>query len=232
MKKRTDKTKEKTDLENFQDSFIREVDEDLKNDNLKKLWEKYGLYIIIGVVFILTITVSFETFKVLHEKKNQTWSDKYAYALNLQLQGRYNESLNLLNEIVEHKHDVYSDLAKVQISNVYFEKGDSEKAIAELENIINDKNMNQKLKDISIIKLASYKLDTAPKDEIVTLLSPLAKSDNSWTNIAKEMLAMLEIREGNVEEAKKIYEEILSYPNLPEVLKFRVQDMLSVLNDI
>lgn len=231
MKKKADNTKEKTDIEKFQDSFIQEVDEDLKKDNLKKIWDKYGLYIIIAVVLILTSAVSFETFKVMHEKRNQTWSDKYALALNMQLQGRYDDSLKMLNDLVNHKHDVYSDLAKVQIANIYFEQGNTDKAIEELNNIINDANMNQKLKDVSVIKLASYKLDTAPKEELVKMLSPLVQTDNSWTNVAKEMLAMVEIREGNIEGAKKIYEEILASPNLPEILKFRVQDMLAVLND-
>lgn len=232
MKKKVNKAEDKTDLEVFQDAFIQEVDEDLKNENLKKLWDKYGLYIIVTVVLILTATVSFETFKVLHEKRNQTWSDKYSYAINLQLQGKDAESLKVLNEIIEHKHDIYSDLAKVQVSNIYFEQGDTAKAIEELENIINDKETNKKLRDITTIKLASYKLDTAPREEITALLSPLATTDNSWTNIAKEMLAMLEIREGNIEGAKEIYNDILSSPSLPDVLRYRVQDMLTVLNEV
>ncbi|MDR1694720.1 MAG: tetratricopeptide repeat protein [Lactobacillaceae bacterium] len=231
MKKRVSKAEEKSDLEVFQDRFIQEVDEELKNENLVIFWKKYGLYIVAAVVLILTATVSFETFKALHEKRNQTWSDKYAYALSLQLQGRYEDSLKTLEEIVEQKHEIYSDLAKIQISNIYFDEGDTEKAVSELENVINDKNMNEKLKDISTIKIASYKLDTAPREEIEALLKTLASTENTWTNIAKEMLAMLEIREGNYAEARKIYEEILSSPSLSDVLRFRVQDMLSVLNN-
>ena len=46
------------------------------------------------------------------------------------------------------------------------------------------------------------------------------------------MLAMLEIRDGNLDGAKNYYNEILSSENLPEVLRYRVQDMLSILNDV
>ena len=41
---------------------------------------------------------------------------------------------------------------------------------------------------------------------------------------------MAAIRDGNIEEAQLLYNEILNTPNLPDGLKMRVQDMLSVLN--
>ncbi|MFV0626289.1 MAG: tetratricopeptide repeat protein [Alphaproteobacteria bacterium] len=215
-----------------QDKLLREVDEDLRSDSITAFWKIYGLYIIIFVVLVLSFTVSFETFKAWHQKKNQTWSDAYAYALNLQIQGKYDDSLKVLNDIVAEDHDIYADLAKVQISNVLFEQGKTKEATVALEKIINEGNLNPKMKDVSIIKLATYKLDEAPKEEIVALLSPLATTNNSWTNVAKEMLAMLEIREGNIEEARKIYAEILESSDLSESLRARVQDMLSVLGDV
>ncbi len=41
---------------------------------------------------------------------------------------------------------------------------------------------------------------------------------------------MLAIRDGNMEQAKALYGEILNTPNLSDGLKLRVQDMLSVLD--
>ena len=74
-----------------QEAFIKEVNEDLKNESMKKMWDKYGLYIIILVVAALTAAVSFEAIKAWYTKKLQTWSDSYAYALSLQNQGKYDE---------------------------------------------------------------------------------------------------------------------------------------------
>ena len=44
------------------------------------------------------------------------------------------------------------------------------------------------------------------------------------------MLAMLAIREGDLDTAKKLYGEILNTPELSDGLKLRIQDMLSVLD--
>ncbi len=214
------------------ENFFREVSEDVQNDKLKKIWDTYGLQIIIAVIVVLTIAVSFETFKAWQVKRNETWSDAYAYALNLQAQGKYDESLKVLAEIEQKNKGIYSDIAEIQKANVLFEQGKNSEALAKLEQIVNDESVNPKMRHITAVKLASYKLDTAPRAEIEKLLTPLMSEESSWKNIAKEMLAMLEIREGNIEKAKALYTEILNSPDLSDGLKLRVQDMLSALNSI
>ncbi len=213
-----------------QEAFIREVTEEVKNDNLKQMWEKYGIYIILLVVLAIVGAVSFESFKSWRQAKSETWSDTYAYALNLENQGKYDESLKVLEQMEKTGGNIYSDIARLQTSNILFEQGKNEEAIKVLEEIAADKSINKKLRDVSAVKLASYKLDNAPREEIDALLQPLIRENGSWANIAKEMTAMAAIRDGNIEEAQVLYNEILNTPNLPDGLKMRVQDMLSVLN--
>ena len=214
------------------DNFFKEVSEDVQNDRLKKIWDTYGLHIIIAIIIVLTIAVSFETLKAWRVKRNETWSDAYAYALNLQNQGKYDESLKVLADIAQKNKGIYSDIAEIQKANILFEQGKNAEALALLENIVQNEDINLKMRHITAVKLATYKLDTAPRDEIEKLLTPLMQEESSWKNIAKEMLAMLEIREGNIEKAKMIYEEILNSPDLSDGLKLRVQDMLSALTSI
>ena len=213
-----------------QEAFIREVTEEVKNDNLKQMWEKYGIYIILLVVLAIVGAVSFEGFKSWRQAKSETWSDTYAYALNLENQGKYDESLKVLEQMEKTGGNIYSDIARLQTSNILFEQGKNEEAIKVLEEIAADKSINKKLRDVSAVKLASYKLDNAPREEIDALLQPLIRENGRWGNIAKEMTAMAAIRDGNIEEAQVLYNEILNTPNLPDGLKMRVQDMLSVLN--
>lgn len=212
------------------ENFFKEISADVKSDNMKKLWDSYGLQIIIAVVIILTLAVSFETFKAWKVKRNESWSDTYTYALNLQNQGRYDESLKVLEQIKDKNGGIYADIAQIQTSNILFEQGKDNEAIAVLEKIISNKDINQKMRNVTAIKLASYKLDTAPRAEIEALLNPMIEENGSWTNIAREMMAILAIRDNDLETAKNLYGEILNSPNLSDGLKLRVQDMLSVLD--
>ncbi len=215
----------------FEDAFIREIDEELKNEKLKKIWDKYGLFIIIFVVLAVSAAVSFETFKAWNEKRNQEFSDTYAYALNLQNQGRYAEAMEVLDKLQKSKKAVYSDIAEIQMANIMMEQNKVEEAIAILENVVKDKDFNPQMKQIAIIKLASYKLDYAPSEEIQSMLAPLVRENGVWTNIAKEMLAMLAVRDGDLDRAKTLYQEISVAANTPETLKARAQDMLNVIEE-
>ncbi len=214
--------------ETQQDAFIREVDEDLKNESMKKLWDKYGLFITICVVVALSLAVSYESIKAWYIKRAENWSDTYAVALNLQNQGKYDESLAALNVIIDGKFGAFADLAKMQQVNVLSDQGKEEEAIIALGTIANDKDFNKQLRDLAIIKLASHKLDTATSEEIKNILEPIA-SDNAWYGTAQEMLAIVAVRDGNIEEAKNIYQSLLDNTSVSDELKNRVRDILSVL---
>ncbi len=213
------------------DILFQEINEELKQEKLRSFWKKYGIFVIIAVIAILTFAVSFESIKLWQTKKAQTWSDAYAYAYNLQMQGKYDESIDIFKKIENQNGGMYKDLAQMQIANILLEQEKYDEAFTVLNTLIEDSNTNNSLRNIAIFKLASYKLDNAPKEEVEFLLNKLIDGDNSWKNIAKEMKAMLAIREGNISNALEIYNDILNNNELSESLRTRVQDMVSVLTE-
>ncbi len=222
--------KNEEDIKN--DVFLKEIEADVKNDQIKSLWDKYGLVIILAVAVILTAAVSFETFKSWNAKRNQELSNAYAVAVSLQSQGRTAESLDILQNLAKSSHGVYGDVAKLQIANIYFEQGKNTEAADILEQMIHSRRANQQMKEIATIKLASYMLDSdTPSDEITALLQPLTAENGNWANIAHEMLAMLAIRDGDMDKAKKEYEAILNSDKVQDSLKSRAQDMVTIISD-
>ena len=214
----------------MQDAFIREVDEDLKNESLKKLWDKYGLLITICVVAVLTLAVSYESLKAWYIRRAENWSDAYAVALTLQSQGKYEESSQALSMIIDKKFGSFADLAKMQQVNVLLDSGKTDEAQELLSKIISDKGFNAQLRDVATVKLASYKQDAASFQEMADLLSPItSNSQNAWYAFANEILAMVHVRDGNVEAAKNIYNDLLENNDVSEDVKNRIKDILSVL---
>lgn len=212
------------------DPLLQEIVDDVKNDELKSLWNKYGLFIVIAVAVVLTAAVSFETFKNWTSRRNQEISNAYAVAVSLQSQGRFEESLDILQNIVERTSGVYQDIAKLQIANIYFEQNKPQEAAALLKELSESAGSEQ-MQEIAALKLAAYKMDTqAPAEEVSRLLTPLAEKEDGSYNVARELLAMLAIRDGNLEEAKAQYEKIVSSANISDNLKTRAQDMISLLN--
>ena len=213
----------------FEDAFIREIDEDLKNEKLKRIWDKYGLFIIIFVTVAIFAAVSFETFIAWKDKRNQEMSDTFAYALNLQNQGRNTEAFAVLNRLKDSERGIYADSAQMQMADMLLEQNKLPEAINLLQEICNNDDFNPQLHDVAVLKLASYKLNDAPANEIEQLLAPLTSEQSLWNNAAKEILAMLALREKNFAEAKRLYQEISLNPKASDSMKSRALNMINVL---
>lgn len=214
------------------DALLKEIETDLKNEQLKSLWDQYGLFIIIFVALALTAAVSFETFKTWSAKRNQELSNAYAVAVSLQNQGRFDESLSLLQNLAKSRHGVYGDIARLQIANIYFEQDKNAEAVDVLQQLSTDSSANPQMRDIAIIKLASYKLDTdASREEIADLLTPLTENNSVWVNVAHELLAMAAIRDGDMTAALQQYQAIANATNVQDKLRARAQDMIAVINN-
>ena len=213
-----------------EDALLREVVEDVKNEQFQQMWNKYGLYIIIAIAFILTITISFESIKTWKEKKNQELSDTYSIAMSLHNQGRLDESLDLYNLLTAKNFGIYDDLAKLQIANIYLEQGKKDDALAVLDAMIKSSDTISQMKKIAILKLVSHKLDAnVPANEINELLATIS-DENS--DIATEFTAMLYLRENDIEKAKAEYQKIITSENASEALKYRALDMINILSEM
>ena len=214
----------------MQDAFIREVDEDLKNESMKKLWDKYGLFVLLIVIVSLTVAVSYESIKSWYIKRAENRTEGYAVALSMQNQGLFDDSLEALDSIINQKMGTYAELAEMQKANILLEQNKEKEALALLEKIANDKSRSQQLRDTALIKLASYRQDGATFEEMSELLSSITKSkDNAWYAVAEDMLATILLRDGNIEQAKEIYNALLENQDTPDDLKNRIKDILSVL---
>jgi len=212
------------------DAFIQEVSDDVKNDTFKALWNRYGLFVIIFVALAVIAAVSFEKIRGWKLEQDQLKTENYMSAA--QLHEDPENTIAALQKINEADHGIFGDFARLQIANVQLQENNNDEALATLEALIADKQANSEVKQIALIKLATYKVDTLSKTEMEKLLQPILEAQNSWTPIANDLLAMTAIREGNIETAKEIYTSILKVKDLPENFKAKIQDMLSSISNM
>lgn len=214
------------------DVLFQEIDDELKQEKMLNFWKKYGLYAMIIMVVSLTLAVSYESILAWKNRKAQSWSNAYAYAFNLQVQGDFDKSLAVFQDIADKNNGIFRDLARLQIANGYFEQDNVAKGVELLQGFVKDSDADENLRQAATVKLASYLLEQAPANQINALVEPLISAQGAWVNIAKEIQAMLAIREKDFVKAKQLYQEILDNPdNLQDGMKIRAQDMIAVLNE-
>ena len=216
--------------EEMTDAFIQEVSEEVKNDNLKIFWDKYGLFVILFVVIAVSAAVSFETIKSWRDQKYQAQTENYL--MSLQVAGNYDVQLKALEKIAASDNGIYSELARVQIATILFEQGKNDEGKQMLQTIADNDELNPKIRHLAALKLATYEVDTASYAEINSLLQPIIDAQNSWSPLATDLLAMSAIQNGDIETARSLYQGLLESGNISENFKNRIQDMLSALNDM
>jgi len=211
------------------DAFIMEVDEEVKNDNLREFFKKYGLFITLFVVLILSATVSFETIKNWRDNQFRTKTDAYLAANSA---AGSEEMLTALEKIAAGNNGIYSELARLQMTDILFEQGKNDDAFKMLEVLSSNDELNPRVKNLAAVKLAARKVDTADFEEIEALLNPVISADDSWSPVAREYMALSAIKSGNVEKARELYQQILQDGRVSEEFRARVQDMLTAISDV
>ena len=210
-------------------AFFDEVDEEVRNERFKELMNKYGAYILAFLILALSFAVGYEKIAIWRLQKSEQTNVQYVKALANT--GDYKNNIVELENIVATESGLYKDMAYLQIANILLDNNENEKALEVLNKIVNDNAVSEKIKEIAIIKIATYKVDSATFAEMNSLLAPVATKNGAWSLVAKELLAMSAIHNKDIEKAKSIYQELLVNSNVSVDLKTRINDMLAFLNE-
>lgn len=211
-------------------AFFDEVDEEVRNDRFKQLINKYGGFLLCVLILAISFAVGYEKLGEWKIRRAQEKNVQYAQALAPQQ--NYEDNIAELENIVATESGLYKDMARLQIINILLDNSQKEKAFSNLSALINDVDANAKVREIATIKLATYQIDTADYATIKSLLEPVLQNNNSaWQPMAKELMAMAAIQNKNYDEAKSIYQELLTRDNISDEFKARINDMLASIGD-
>ncbi len=211
-------------------AFFEEVDEEVRNERFKELMNKYSGIILAVLVIVLSIAVGYEKIGAwrIHQAEQKT--GQYIQAVSPAR--NYEDNIAALENIVATETGLYRDISHLQIANILLDNDQTEKALEVLATIHGNADVNDKIKEIAAIKLATYKIDTATYQEIETLLVPVIQANGAWAAMAKELLAMSAIQNKDMGKAKALYQELLTNGNISDEFKLRISDMLSSINEV
>ena len=181
------------------------------------------------VVLVLSATVSFETIKNWRDNQFKARTDTYLAANSA---STLEDTLNALEKIASGNYGIYSELARIQIADVLFDMNKDEDAFNMLGALASNDELNPRVRNLAALKLAARKVDTATFDEIEALLLPVIAADDSWTPIAKEYLAMAAIKDGQIDKARDLYQQILQDSRTSDEFRTRIQDMSTSISDM
>ena len=211
------------------EEFVREVDEDIKEEQRIKLWKKVFPYVVSVSLGIIIFTSGYVFWNNYTESLNQQLGDDFTAAVQLANEEDLDASILALDRIVDEGSDGYVTLAKMKKASLLIQRGELELGL----NIYLDLERNavdQSFRDIASILYVLNSMDTEDPKALLEKINKL-ESSQIWRSSALEMKAFLKLKQNKVEEARKIFEGILNLPSTPSSLATRAKSMVDYLKD-
>lgn len=209
------------------DAFIREVDEDLRQKQLKELWSKYGTLVIGIAVGLVLIVAGRGIYTYVVEGKYTEQADAYAAAL-LESDA---DATSALDQIIASDVDGYEILATFKKVEQAIAAADKLGAVVLLDNFVATASVPQLYKDIANVQAAILEVDSASVDEVRARLSLILNGETDFKYIAGEIVALAELNAGDTEAAKARLQELIEGADVPGSIKTRAEQYISVIDE-
>ncbi len=209
--------------------FFREVDEAVRQDRYKALWDKFGVYIMAGAALIVAAVGGYKAWSYWQESKARQAGSEFSNALVLQDSGQVDKAREVFAALAEKGPAGYRVLSRFQLAVSAAQAGDAEKAVALYDALSTDASTDSILKGLAIIQAATLRLETADYAEMERRLKGLIDADSPWRYSARELLGLSAYRLKNMPEAEKQFSELLADQATPANLRERADMMLAVI---
>jgi len=210
--------------------IFREVDEELKQDQYKKLWKKFGPGVI-GVVVVIVATVGgYQAWQAWDLDRRLDQSDRYAAAMALQETGSIEAAEEALVALVEPEGDGYGLLAAFEQARLRVELGDSAGAIALWDQIAGNESAGDAFRGMADLLSVMHQIDDGDAAALEARLQPLTEVGSAFRPSALELTAVLALRQGDTARARELYTAVADDRSAPPALRTRATQMLEALD--
>ena len=199
-----------------------EVSEELKQDQLIKLWKKYSKLIIILILFIILSLVSYQAYVIWNKEKIEAISDQYFQALEKLEDKKYSKSHSLFLNNSQNHESAYSILSLFGLAETNYQNGKIDEMILNYKTIYDDESIDIYYRNLSRI-LSVLKDNSSSFNQQKLLLEPILRSPNLLQIVAAELEVLLFIKFDKIKEAKKALDVLLKRSDISFEQKNRLE---------
>lgn len=222
---------DKNNLNPEQESLFREIDEDLRQENLAKFWKKYGNALIGMAVLLVVAVAGYKGWQAWDKNRHEAAATQFLNAIGQAETGKQEDALTALAALKADAPGGYALLAAFREAAVKLKQGDKAGAAAAYNAIAADTAVDALYRDLADVLAALIEVDSADPAEIRTRMARIGDDANPWRFSAREIGGLAALRAGDVAEARKIYDALAADAATPNGLRQRAEAMAQQLKD-
>jgi hypothetical protein len=209
--------------------IFSEVDEEVRRERLKKLWERYGIFLIAACVLLVAGVGGWRGYEWWEAKKAAEAGAAFQAAATLSGEGKNKEAEEAFAKLASTGTASYRMLAKFREA-AEVARHDAKAAVASYDRLAADSSLGRELQDLAALRAGTILIDTAPYSEVAQRLEPLTAPDRTFRHSARASLALAAWHAKDMTAMRKWSDMVLADAETPTNTRGQVQ-MLLALSD-
>ena len=197
------------------DSFIREVNEEIRQDQAKALWDRFGPAFLGLAVVVILATAAYVGYDYWRQSKANASGDAFSAALQLANDGKDDEALAALKALEDDSYGAYPLLARMRAATVLANKGDFAGAVTEFDAVAADTAIPDSIRDMARLRAGLILVDSGAYEDVSKRVELLAADGNALRFSAREALGLAAWKAGKAADALKFLDQIANDEGVP-----------------
>jgi len=205
-----------------------EVDEEVRREQLKKLWDQYSIYIVAGALLIIAAVGGWRGYEYLEGKKAAEAGAVFDKAVELSEQNKHSEAEAAFNDLAAKAPSGYRMLARLRAAAEAANR-DPQAAAKMYDEIAADRSVGAPEQDLAKIRAAGLLLESASYPNMLARLEPATAPGATFRHTARELLALSALRANDTTAARRWLDVIAGDGETPPSLRSRAEAMQALL---
>ncbi len=205
-----------------------EVDEELRREQLKKLWERYSFLILAVALLVVGGVGGWRGYQYLETKKAAEAGSAFEAAVALSEQNKHAEAEAAFAKIAADGAKGYRGLARLRAAAEVAVR-DPQEAAKLYDAIASDNSMTASEQDLARVRAASLLMDSAPYDAMRARLEPATGTDRTYRHSARELLSVSAWRANDAAAARQWLDMMGNDPLTPASMRSRAEALQALL---
>ncbi len=211
------------------ETFYREVDEELRKEQLTSFWKRYGVLLIAGVLLLLVALGGF----LWWQQRQQEQAGERGQALietYEQVQaGQTKAAVPKLEELANEGPEGIRAAAMLTKADVAIQQGNLPAAAAAFKQVADNGEFAEPYRQLALIRQTTIEFDRIPAQEVIRRLEPLAVAGGPWFGSAGELVALAHLKNNQPARAAPIFAALAKDEKLPQSIRSRALQMAGAL---
>ena len=202
-----------------------EINEELKQDRMTAIWQRYGKYVIAFVVAVVAGVSLTQGYSYYLQQRDSRSADVFFNAI------LSDDVAGTLEAATDELSEGYFLLAEFRLASALVKNDQVAEAEQHYLSIAERDDIQQIYRDIALLLSVMQAPKSTQVSALQTRLDPLISSASPLKGLALEQAAALDVRRGNRTAAIEKLNELVVLTDIPASLRRRASQILTVLDN-